>query len=374
MTVAISTVLMLSLLAAPMFAGAQSGPSLADQLFDDIADRQLDDFSHIEAAFILSDVTSRDSLDYYVRWYEDLVQRIRDFHFDSIDRMGSANKVFNYIRTTLYEEYEREATTMLDIVNDKRYNCVSSTILYNMVCRDMSWPTQAFETPTHVYTIFTEFDQKVIVENTHPMGFNIMQNLDTYSRYLSQFYPENQVYRIGLDQLYAHENSRGRVISNTELLGLLAYNQAYFAMQEEDYERAYDMVLVAQDFNQDSRSNVKLELNLYNRWGQQCFEEERFYDAFQVLADGAYRYPKNKGLVRNARTALLNTLRQNWQERKWRQSHQALSEAGELSLITSEQDRERVRTILMNWANYLGRQGSRADAIQVWQHLEAFQK
>ena len=42
-----------------------------------------------------------------------------------------------------------------------------------------------------------------------------------------------------------HENSNGRVINNTELLGLLAYNQAYFAMKREDYEEAYRMVLVA---------------------------------------------------------------------------------------------------------------------------------
>ncbi len=334
------------------FAFAQDSGSLAGRLFSDISDHKLDDFKPIEAAFILSDVRSEDSLRYYVAWYDGLVDKIKGFGFDAHEPVGSARKIFNYIRTTLYDEYRLEATTLLDIVERRRYNCVSSTILYNMVCSDMGWPTQAFETPTHVYSIFHDFDDQVIVENTHPMGFNIMQNLDVYSRYLAQFYPENQAYKIGLDQLYAHENRNGRTIDNTELLGLLAYNQAYFAAERGDYERAYELVLVAQDFNRDSRSNVNFEMNLYHKWGGQCFAQGRYYDAFEVLADGVYRHPENAALRRNLRAAFFNTLKKGWERKNWHLASQTIAEMVALEAL-NDRDRERLRSILFSWAEYL---------------------
>lgn len=359
----------LGLLLLPSALSAQTN-ALSDHLFTDIADHKLDDFSRIEAAFILSGVTSEDSLHAYMDWYDALVERIKAFRFDPIDHMSSANKVFNYIRTTLYDEYQEKSTTLVDIVKDRRYNCVSSTLLYNLVCQDLGWTTQAFETPTHVYTLFNEFDKDVIVENTHPMGFDIMKNLDVYSRYLAQFYPKNQVYKIGLDRLYAHENSHGRVINNTELLGLLAYNQAYFAMEKGDYARAYDMVLVAQDFNRDSPSNVNFELHLYFKWGRECFEAGRFYDAFEVLADGAYRYPGDKGLAKNARAAFFNTLHQTWRGKKWLQFQQLLTETEPLAILTG-QDWRQVEAMLGNWKKYFGNSLNSIALAQVAARLQA---
>jgi len=41
-----------------------------------------------------------------------------------------------------------------------------------------------------------------------------------------QYYAENEALKIGLDRIYAHENANGRKITNTELLGLIAYNLA----------------------------------------------------------------------------------------------------------------------------------------------------
>ncbi len=342
---------LLSFLLLPSLLFAQFEHKLTQHLIQDIRDGELDEFSHIEAAFVLSGVNDEDSLRYYVDWYDTLVERIRGYNFDPFDPVGSARKVFNYIRTTLYDEYELEATTMVDIVERRRYNCVSSTILYNLVCKDLGWTTAAFETPTHVYTIFSEFDKRVMVENTHPMGFNILQNLHVYSQYLAEFYPQNDVYKIGLDRLYAHENRQGRTITNTELLGLLAYNQAYFAMKKKNYEQAYQMVLVAQDFNRDSRSNVKFEISLYYQWGKRLFEQKRYPDAFEVLADGAYRYPDETGLLRNTRTAFVNTLRQNWRYKDWQLTRRIIREMMALN-IADQAALDLLEQALVKWCKY----------------------
>lgn len=349
--------LYLLLLNLVLFTSAFAETSgLKRKLFEDIRDSELNQFSFIEAAFILSDVDNPDSLKFYTDWFYDLTATIKGFHFDDFDRVTSAEKLFNYLRNTQYGKYELEATTLLDIINRGKYNCVSGTILYNLVCEELSWRSEAFETPTHVYTIFSDINKKVIVENTHPMGFNIMQNLHVYTQYLASFYPQNDVYKIGLDRLYAHENQNGRVINNTELLGLLAYNQAYFSMQRKEYERAYELVLVAQDFNRDSRSNVRFERNLYYKWGKECFDDRRYYDAFEVFADATYRYPDDKHFLKNCKVAFFNTLSNNWSAKNWSRTKKVIEEIYALEILDDNELRK-VKSLLRSWKKYLTNKG-----------------
>ncbi|MDZ7262361.1 MAG: hypothetical protein ONB05_09695 [candidate division KSB1 bacterium] len=348
---------------------AQSGSDLETKLWADMEDYRLDNFSHIEAAFILSGATHPDSLNFYLSWYQQLLTTIKGFNFNPFDRVGSAAKVFSYLHGTWLLTYQEKATTLLNVVQQKEYNCVAGTILYNLVCQDLGWPTEAFETPTHTYTIFPNFTERVMVENTTPMGFDIMKNLKEYSRYLLKFYPEKQALKIGLDRIYAYENSKGRPIDNTELLGLLAYNRAYFAMKANDYQTAYDFVLLAQKFNKDSRSNVQFEIDLYFRWGNKLFEEGKFYDAFEVYADACYRYPDIKEFIHNCKAAFFNALQNNWQSKDWKVTQQITSEILDLEIL-ERKDLIPLQQILQNWASYFYQIRKWEEARQVTVYLE----
>jgi len=253
--------LFVGLLSSYSFAG------LSDSLYSDIEDGNLDNFSPIEAAFIISGVNHADSLAECLDWYQTIILEIREKRFiDVFDKPVSAEKLFQYLHANWLLHYEKEATTLVHIKNLKKYNCVSATIFYNLTCEEFGLNTMAFETPTHVYTIFTNFTQQIMVENTSSMGFNIIKNLNQYSRFMAQYYPEKEIYKIGLHRLYAYENSKGRQITNIELLGLICYNQAYLAAENKRYDLAYDYVLFSQQFNHDSRSNQKFEIHLYYRW------------------------------------------------------------------------------------------------------------
>lgn len=271
------------------------------RLQSDIEDRYLDEFTKIEAAFILSGVEHPDSLTQCVAWYNSLLDTVRKFQFDLHDRIGSANRVFAWLHAHWLRTYEREATTLLDIRNRKCFNCVSGTILFNLLCEDLGWPVEAFETPTHAYTVLNFFPERIMIENTSPMGFNILKNLRAYSEYLLQFYPKDRRLQIGLDRIYAYEQSKGRPIDNTELLGLLAYNRAYFFRQQKEFKKAYEAVLLAQKFNNDSRSNVEFEIDLYYQWGKLLVEQEKWSEAFQVFASGFKRHPEISDFEKNAK-------------------------------------------------------------------------
>lgn len=321
-----------------------------DALKKDISDGYLDDFSKIEAAFLLSG-TTQDSLPHYLEWYNNLLSKIKEFNLEFNEPAETARIVFTYLHSQWLKTYAKESTTLIDIVDKKEYNCVSATILYNLICEDLTINTEAFETPTHVYTIFNDYGHKIIIENTNDMGFNIMSNLRAYSNYLVRYYPEQQVLKIGLDRLYYHENSKGRPINNTELLGLLAYNRAYFAREQHDFKSAYDFVLLAQLFNEDSRSNYNFEIGLYYDWGNELYKKQNFRDAFEVFADGYYRYPENKDFLNNTFVTFYNSLNINWQNKNWAQSKGLIEEMIDLQVL-KDKDRNHISRLLFNWSGY----------------------
>ncbi len=302
------------ILLAALRPGVGMSRSLEDSLRLDIEDGRLDAFSKIEAAFILSGVEDPDSLTACVDWHQSIVQTIENFRFQMTDRAGSSRRVFAWLHGAWLVRYDAEATTLTDVRNRKTYNCVSGTILFNLTCETLGWSTDAFETPTHVYTFFNNYTERIPIENTSPMGFDIMKNLGEYSRFLLQYYPGNRAARIGLDRLFAHENGKGREINNTELLGLLAYNRAFFARKDSSYERAWNYVLLARRFNRDSRSNVDFEIGLTFEWGSVLLKRGENRTAFETYAEGFRRFPDIGDLRQNARAAFFRFLHtpQSW--------------------------------------------------------------
>lgn len=347
--------------------------SLAERksLEKDIADGYLDDYSKIETAFILSGVTNPDSMPRYLNWYDELLVKIKSFTFNYDDPVGSARTVFMYLHSTWLKTYAEESTTLADIVRSKEYNCVAATILYNIISEDLGWSCKAFETPTHVYTIFNDFGHDLIVENTSSVGFDILKNLKAYSQYLARYYPESEVLKIGLDRLYYHENSKGREITNTELLGLLAYNRAYLAKKKHDYKQAYDFVLLAQEFNRDSRSNVNFEIGLYFSWGGQLFKSNNFIEAFAIYADGYYRYPENDGLLKNTFASFYNAQNTNWENKNWSETSRLIDEISDLQVL-QKQDYNNIRHLLIRWLQYYTSKKDQYAIENVNKYLEKF--
>ncbi|NOZ60063.1 MAG: hypothetical protein GXO74_00125 [Calditrichaeota bacterium] len=352
------------LLAAPAILPAKS--DLLQKLKKDIRNGELRKFSPIEAAFILSGADTREKMNDGIRWYDSLLVDIREKNLIQFDRRASAERLFMYFHSLVLKKYRERATTLFDIKEKGDYNCVSATVLFNLTCDELGLSTSAFETPTHVYTIFTNVTERLMVENTSSMGFNIMKNLQQYSRYLARFYPKNEALKIGLDRLYFYENSRGREISNIELLGLICYNEAVMHAERQQFDRAYQFVQLAQLFNSDSRSNEKFEINLYYRWGRKLFEKRDYAQAFEVMADAAYRYPDNENFVKNCRTVFARSLEQLWREKKWRKTFEIIGEFDELKIGTGNEIYMK-NHILDQWIRYWEKQNDKLRTNQARQ-------
>lgn len=349
------------------------GQSMSDQITKDISDGNLDDFSRIEAAFIISGADTSPRLQQGMQWYQSIVEDVREKNLIGFDRIPSAENLFLYLHTTWLKKYEKKATTLFDIMDRKEYNCVAATVLYNLLCDEFLLSTEAFETPTHVYTIFSNVAQQVMVENTTSMGFNIMKNLHRYSQYLLQYYPENDALKIGLDRLYAHEQANGRKITNTELLGLIAYNLSIFSAENKNYEKAYRYVVLAQYFNSDSRSNQKFEVSLYYRWAGELFKTNKFFEAFDVTADAYYRYPDNDDFKKNCQAAFINALKQLWTNKDWQRSESVILEMHDLGIL-SDRETEFQKLLISDWIDYFASQNRMQDASKAIEMYQRFFK
>ncbi len=347
---------------------------LQQRLEADINDGRLHEFSLIEAAFIVSGATTQKRLDQSLRWYDELIRDIEEKNIVVLmDQKASAERLFFFLHSTWLKTYQKEATTLLDIQQKKNYNCVSATVLYNLTGEKLGLQTMGFETPSHVYTIFTNFGEYVMVENTTSMGFNIIKNLRNYSKYLAQYYPNKLVYQIGLERLYAYENSKGREINNTELIGLICYNQAYFAAEQQNYAKAYNFVLLAQQFNWDSRSNREFEVNLYYQWGKSLFDQQKFYEAFEVFADAIYRYEDNPDFRNNCILASRHTLMQSLMNQDWERTVQCIEEINALNILTGE-DFDFQKATLNRWMHYFQYQNNTQSVQRIEQMLEQIEK
>ncbi|MDZ7332627.1 MAG: hypothetical protein ONB31_11665 [candidate division KSB1 bacterium] len=344
---------------------------LSQRLIEDLSDGQLNGYSRVEAAFIVSGADSADRLEQGINWFEGLMSDIRSKNLIGFDRIPSAEKLFIFLHATWLKNYQLQATTLFDIMEHRAFNCVSATVLYNLLCDELGLSTEAFETPTHVYTIFSNVGQRVMVENTTSMGFNIINNLQRYSQYLLQYYPQNEALKIGLDRLYAHENAHGRPINNTELLGLICYNRAVFQAEQKNYQRAYEMVKLAQMLNSDSRSNRRFELSLYYRWGKALFQDKKFHDAFVVMADALSRYPDHDDFKHNCQIAFIHALTELWLAKEWEKTLGMIERMNELNIM-SHRERNSQKLVLNDWINYFATQMLDTELLRAKELLEKY--
>ena len=107
----IKNIILLLIIIQITFAGNES-------LEDDIADGYLDDHTKVEAAFILSGAPS-DSMQYYLDWYNDLLNSVKNFNLEFNDPAEWLDS--NYTESPIFSSFEGiwEKIIILSLVSEK---------------------------------------------------------------------------------------------------------------------------------------------------------------------------------------------------------------------------------------------------------------
>ncbi len=169
-----------------------------------------------KSALIISGI-NEDSLGLYI----DRISNIEAGISNEKNTRGNAEELtkflFLQIHKKFLKEYEESQTTLDSIINTGRFNCLSSTLLYNSILEDFGVESKAVILPSHAYTLLNEEGREIDVENTSPYGYDIGTNREAQETFkkLTGF-------------SYSHDPSIMEIVGKKGLLAYTYANMSYF--------------------------------------------------------------------------------------------------------------------------------------------------
>lgn len=244
---------------------------LSRALREDLSDGKLDSFSLLEAATVASGVESPVGLAQTCHAVQLFSHQLRerialadgDKH-DGSHIAATARQLLNELHGGLLKgEYKAECTEVQVAVREGNFNCVSSTVLYVVLARDLGLDSQAIAAPLHVVARIRG-PRDFTVQTTRPV-------------------PRELVFPVA-DRLSSTE-SDGRALSDAALVGKIYYNRAVSALEERRFSDAIELARLALACDSDdtyARQNLLASLN--NR-ALQLADANEYKAAAQHLAE-----------------------------------------------------------------------------------------
>ena len=183
-----------------------------------------------------------------------------------------AEFVLTYMHSNILRSYSLYQTRVDTIFSNGRFNCVSSAVLYMILCESAGISTSAVVTRDHAFVIVHIDGQNIDVETTNRYGF------DPGSR---REFHDNFGTLTGFAYVPAHNYRDRRTISKIELVSLILINMI---ADHERQNRYADSVPVAID-----RAALLLGAG-YSSTSQIDFSESLFEDPRKVVMDRLFNY------------------------------------------------------------------------------------
>jgi len=252
-------------LVSPNPATADSAPvalsgatPLETALLKDAEDGTLSDFSLIDAAFIVSGLPDREELDAYRARYLALVDRIRERIAEIDDDYGQAKAAFEYLHGHVFKKYGLHAVDMVGVFNSGEYNCVSATVLFNSVLRDLNIESSGVLVPSHAYSLVYTDRGEIEVETTSPHGFNPARTADEYRKLLEKYRLTGEMYETVGDKKVARAalikeiGGKRKLVNNTTMAAIIYSNIASARVLDGDTRSALALFVKASALASDN--------------------------------------------------------------------------------------------------------------------------
>ncbi len=156
--------------------------------------------------------------------------------------------VFNITHRQLLKQYEQYAS-FDEIFESGKYDCLTATTLYSALLKDLGYQYTTIETDFHIFILVHSAEGDVLFESTDPLDGFVNQP-DQIEARIASFKADS------MSPLF-------REVSNTELIGLLYYNQSVKAFNNREWSRSLELLSKARSCYQSSRIS-ELETLLAN--------------------------------------------------------------------------------------------------------------
>lgn len=252
-------------------------PPIKAALLTDAADGRLDEHGLVEAGLIASGVVQRAELARHLarfeQWKLDVLDRAQQ-------RSPSAARRLEYLYRCLHDElltggYEHQATSLVGLLEQGRFNCVSSTIVLHELCRDTGIEAAAVETPEHVFSQVLLPPGPLDVQTTCPEWFELIER--------SARQRSDALEAIGLP---ATECAPRRTLSEAGLVAIVYYNAGVDALRVGDFQTALDANADAIRLDPHSAAAWANLLAALNNWALQRSQQGQYPEALALLRAG----------------------------------------------------------------------------------------
>jgi len=245
-------------------------------------------FDYIEKILIANGITTHKTMIAYKKKINNIYNEISN-NFNDKEKIKLAKYIFDYLHKDYLMKYENHAYNIKNILDEKKYNCVSSTILYNLLLHKFKFNPKMVLTRNHTYTILNINNKNIFIENTTKNGFNFVNNanlinkkeilekidetktiLSTDNDIITAIYSNSiyyiKDYREGFQyalRALAHDKN---ALENYHNIKAAFSNYISYISKHKDYRRAYNIMtealneMVKTDF---ILQNYKLTLNNY---------------------------------------------------------------------------------------------------------------
>ncbi len=264
-------------------------------LFADARDGKFDEWSLAEAALLASGVMDKRARAKLLKQ----VDRLESEAAAAVSGRDDANlfRKGDALLRWLHREdgplsagYESKQTRLNVLLKTKKFNCVSSAVIYNILAKRLGIDARAIEVPDHVFSIVYDGSQHADVETTNAAGFNPARDLAAQRQFEQQ---------TGLRYIPdSHRDSR-REISEAGLVALIYYNRGVTNTTNKQYHRALLAYFRAMSMDKEFHSAVKNALAGLVNWGNEQLERNEFESATRVIATGLALAPDDASLLHN---------------------------------------------------------------------------
>lgn len=247
------------------------------ELMADAEDGKLDQFSFDEALLIASGATDRKDRNAYLAQLDQIEAKATEALAGGDEKRDEGDLLLRFLHDDVMASgYLRDQTDLRATLDAGKFNCVSSTALFNLVAARLGHEVRAAAIPEHVFSLYFDGDEWIKVETTNREGFLTDRNPPP-----------------------SDSNAERREVGRIGLVSILYFNRGVALAKRKNYADAVIASLTALRLDPANDAAALNTVAFLNDWALVLSNDHQYERAIDVVALGLRAAPHDSALLNN---------------------------------------------------------------------------
>lgn len=246
--------------------------SLEKDMIEDAKDNKFDKYNLLEASLIASKIEDRNFINGMIKKIDVLISLIvSNPNYKKMSKEDISKLVLTELHNNIFRVYVANESTTLETLRSGRFNCVSSSLIYNFVVGELGIKSYGVIAPSHAFSAVSINEELIEVQTTSINGFAPDSNLIKEFEKLTGF---------KYVSLREKDKENMYIVENTQLLATLYSNMAVdLAKKQKKFNEAlsYNIksIMLFPEFK-EAHSNI---ISILLSWLQHLTDKDKNYDS-----------------------------------------------------------------------------------------------